>query len=284
MTKDLVCPLRGAIEIRMIISETDAAEAEAPSCAKSRDELILEHLPQVKLIAKRLQKSLPASVSLDDLISSGIVGLIAAVDRYDPKQEVKLKTYAEYKIRGAILDSLRMLDWAPREKRKRARLIEAATADLEKEHCRTPREEEVASKLGLPVRDYREWVKDAHGLAIASLDAPRTQADGTDLLSCISGSMQEWPSEVFERAELKRVVMQCIEEMPPIEQTVLSLYFYEERTLRDIAKRVDLHESRISQLKSQAISRLRAYLQTYWPFERSLLPARVEHHPTAGIR
>jgi RNA polymerase sigma factor for flagellar operon FliA len=259
----------------MIISETIAAETETPSYAKSRDELILEHLPQVKLIAKRIQKSLPASVTLDDLISSGIVGLIAAVDRYDPKQEVKLKTYAEYKIKGAILDSLRMLDWAPREKRKRARLIETATSDLEKEHCRTPREEEVASKLGMPLKEYLEWLK----------DAPRTQENGNDLLSCVSSSIEQWPSELFERAELERLVRQCIEKMRPIERTVLRLYFYEERTLRDIANTVDLHESRISQLKSQAISRLRSHLQIYWTFERGVLPGRVEHQsPAAGMR
>ncbi len=263
-------PITGASEVRMILSERSGAETGTLSSAKSRDELILEHLPQVKLIAKRMHRGLPASVSLDDLISSGVVGLIAAVDRYDPNQEVKLKTYAEHKIRGAILDSLRVLDWAPREKRKRARLIESATADLEKEYCRTPGEEEVASRLGLPVKEYQGWLQQTHGLMVGSLDASRTQEDGKDLLSYVSGSMEEWPSELFERAELERLVAQCIEKMPPMEQTVLSLYFYKEMTLRDIAKMVDLHESRISQLKSQAILRLRTHLQTYWPFERAI--------------
>ncbi len=266
----------------MIISETNAAETEASLRGKSREELIVEHLPQVKLIAKRMQKSLPASVTLDDLISSGVVGLIAAVDRYDPKQGVKLKTYAEYKIRGAILDNLRAMDWAPREGRKRARLIEGAIAELAKKNCRTPHEEEIASKLGLAVEEYQEWLKETHGLAIGSLDTPTTQEEGKDLLSCLSGSKQEWPSELFEQAELGRLVKECIEQMPPIERTVLDLYFYKEMTLKAIAKVVDLHESRISQLKAQAVMRLRTHLQSYWPVTRATLPAHVERECRAA--
>src|SRR5947209_6948934 len=115
--------------------------------AEVREKLILEHLPQVKLIARRIHERLPVSVSLDDLISAGVLGLIAAIDRYDASHEVKLKTYAEYKIRGAILDSLRGLDWAPRQQRKRAKLIEAAIAALEQEHHRVPSEEEIATHL-----------------------------------------------------------------------------------------------------------------------------------------
>jgi RNA polymerase sigma factor FliA len=253
----------------MIISGAHAAKPEAPSCAKSRDELILEHLPQVRLVATRMQKSLPRSVTLDDLISSGVVGLIAAVDRYDPKQGVKLKTYAEYKIRGAILDNLRTIDWAPREGRKRARLIDAAIAELENQQCRAPCEEEIASKLGIPVKEYHEWLKQAHGFAIDSLDAPRNHEKGADLMRWVSGSIKEWPSEVFERTELQRLVTECIKQMPPIEEMVLNLYFYKEMTLQEIAKRVDLHESRISQIKSKAISRLKAHLQTYWPIDHS---------------
>ncbi|HEY6990006.1 MAG TPA: sigma-70 family RNA polymerase sigma factor, partial [Bryobacteraceae bacterium] len=116
-----------------------------PLSPQMREQLILEHLPQVKLIARRIHERLPVSVSLDDLISTGVLGLIAAIDRYDASHDVKLKTYAEYKIRGAILDSLRGLDWAPRQQRKRSKQIEAAIAALEQEHQRTPTEEEIAA-------------------------------------------------------------------------------------------------------------------------------------------
>src|SRR5574340_82633 len=118
------------------------------SSAAERERLILEHLPQVRLIARRIHERLPESVSLEDLVSTGVVGLISAIDHFDPALNVKLKTYAEYKIRGAILDSLRDLDWAPRNKRRKAKLIEAAILMAEKKHSRTPNEEEIAAELG----------------------------------------------------------------------------------------------------------------------------------------
>jgi len=114
---------------------------------EERDRLIMEHLPQVRLIARRIQERLPESVSLDDLVSTGVVGLISAIDNFDPTHNVKLKTYAEYKIRGAILDSLRGLDWAPRQKRRRAKQIEAAIAVAEQRLKRTPSEDEIAAEL-----------------------------------------------------------------------------------------------------------------------------------------
>jgi RNA polymerase sigma factor FliA len=234
-----------------------------------REQLILEHLPQVKLIARRIHERLPVSVSLDDLISTGVVGLIAAIDRYDASHDVKLKTYAEYKIRGAILDSLRGLDWAPRQQRKRAKLIEAAIASLEQQHQRMPSEEEIAAQLNLSIAEYQDWLSEARGLTLGSLENAGTEEEGCDLLRYLADSDQDWPSQIVERSELERLLAEAIEKMPHLERTVLSLYYYEEMTLREIAKIVDLHESRISQLKSQAILRLRSYMQKRWPQHRS---------------
>lgn len=234
-----------------------------------REQLILEHLPQVKLIARRIHERLPVSVSLDDLISTGVVGLIAAIDRYDASHDVKLKTYAEYKIRGAILDSLRGLDWAPRQQRKRAKLIEAAIAALEQQHQRMPSEEEIAGYLGLSVPQYQDWLSDARGLTLGSLENAGTEEEGCDLLRYLADTDEQWPSQIVERSELERLLAEAIEKMPNLEKTVLSLYYYEEMTLREIAKIVDLHESRISQLKSQAILRLRSYMQKRWPQQRT---------------
>jgi len=248
----------------------DLVNYETPALsAEVREQLILEHLPQVKLIARRIHERLPVSVSLDDLISTGVVGLIAAIDRYDASHDVKLKTYAEYKIRGAILDSLRGLDWAPRQQRKRAKLIEAAIAALEQQHQRMPDEEEIAGYLGLKVSDYQDWLSEVRGLTLGSLENAGTEEDGCDLLRYLSDSDEQWPSQIVERAELERLLAEAIEKMPNLEKTVLSLYYYEEMTLREIAKIVDLHESRISQLKSQAILRLRSYMQKRWPQQRS---------------
>jgi RNA polymerase sigma factor for flagellar operon FliA len=239
------------------------------SIPMTREQLILDHLPQVKLVARRIHERLPVSVSLDDLISTGVIGLIAAIDRYDASHDVKLKTYAEYKIRGAILDSLRGLDWAPRQQRKRSKQVEAAIAHLEQELQRTPVEEEIASYLHLSVAEYQEWLSEARGLTLGSLENAGTEEEGCDLLRYLADSDEHWPSQIVERAGLERLLAEAIQKMPPLEKTVLSLYYYEEMTLREISRIVGLHESRISQLKSQSIMRLRTYMQKRWPQQRS---------------
>lgn len=249
-------------------AESETRELAPPPTAELREELILEHLPQVRLIARRIHERLPASVSLDDLISAGVLGLISAIDRYDASHQVKLKTYAEYKIRGAILDSLRGLDWAPRQQRKRAKLIESAIAALEQALQRAPLEEEIAKQLQLSVPEYQDWLSEARGLTLGSLENSGGEEEGKDLLRYIADTEEDWPSNLYERAELVRILAETIERMPYIEKTVLSLYYYEEMTLREIAKIVHLHESRISQLKSQAILRLRSFMTKRWPHKK----------------
>jgi RNA polymerase sigma factor FliA len=239
--------------------------------AEEREQLILEHLPQVRLIARRIHERLPDSVNLDDLISTGAVGLISAIDRFDPSLNVKLKTYAEYKIRGAILDSLRGLDWAPRQQRKRHKQIEAAIAVAEQQlHC-TPSEEQIAAQLGLSIDDYHTWLVETQGLNLGSLEvAAPDDENSRDLLNYIADDQEAWPSRIVERSELQKLLAEAIAKMPDMEKTVLSLYYYEELTLREISKVVGLHESRISQLKSQAILRLRAYMEKRWPCPRGV--------------
>ena len=248
-----------------------------------REELILEHLPQVKLIARRFQKGLPPSIGLDDLISAGIVGLIAAVDRYDMNQQVKLKTYAEYKIRGAILDSLRRLDWAPRQQRKRAKLIETAMAALEQRHGRTPGEEEIADELGLTVAEYQDWLWETRTLAIGSFETTNSADEGCNMLRFVSDSEDQWPSEQLERKELQRLLADAIRAMPQLEQTILNLYFYDELNLRTIARVVDLHESRVSQLKAQGLLRLKAYMRTCWPQAGAIRSAQQSMYAVSGL-
>jgi RNA polymerase sigma factor FliA len=242
----------------------------AATTAEERERMIMEHLPQVRLIARRIHERLPDSVSLEDLISTGIVGLISAIDRFDPAHNVKLKTYAEYKIRGAILDSLRGLDWAPRQQRKRVKQIEAAIQEIEQRLHRAPNEDEIAEELGLTLEEYHEWLVEVRAVNLGSLETSSPQEDGRDLLKYISDDESMWPSRLLERSELENLIAQAIEKMPEIERTVLSLYYYEELTLREISRVVDLHESRISQLKSQAILRLRSYVEKRWPCERGI--------------
>jgi RNA polymerase sigma factor FliA len=229
-----------------------------------REQLILEHLPQVRLIARRIQERLPESVSLEDLVSTGVLGLISAIDNFDPGHNVKLKTYAEYKIRGAILDSLRGLDWAPRQKRRQAKQIEAAIAALEQRVHRSPTEDEIAVELGISIDEYHEWLVEIRGLNVASLEYSGTE-QGRDLLHYLPDESENLPSAILERSELERLLAEGMDEIPAIERTVLSLYYKEELTLREIASVVQLHESRISQLKSQAILRLRSHMAAQWP-------------------
>lgn len=254
----------------------DSGPASDYMTAEMREQTILAHLPRVKVIARRIHERLPACVSLDDLISTGVLGLIAAIDRYDPSQQVKLPTYAEFKIRGAILDSLRGLDWAPRLYRKRLKLIEAAINALEQEHKRVPVEEEIAAHLQIPLDEYHRWLAEAGNLSVKNFGCNSTDADdcANNLLEDLAID-ENCPSHVVEKAELERLLAESIERMPSVERTILSLYYYEEMTLKDIAKIVDLRESRISQLKAQAILRLRCVMQKRWPLDRGFTESRL---------
>lgn len=236
--------------------------------AEERERLIMEHLPQVRLIARRIHERLPDSVSLEDLISTGVVGLISAIDHFDPSLNVKLKTYAEYKIRGAILDSLRGLDWAPRQQRKRSKQIESVIALLEQRLKRSPSEDEIATELGLGIEEYREWLVDMRGINLGSLEFSSSDEEGRDLLRYVADDEENWPERLVERSELERLLSEAIDKMPYVERTVLSLYYHEELTLREISKVVRLHESRVSQLKSQGVLRLRAYIEKRWPHRK----------------
>lgn len=240
------------------------AENSAPLAPRDtpdrREQLILAHLPQVRLIARRVFKRIPDSANFEDLVSAGVLGLIAAIDRYDSRRDVKLRTYAEHKIRGAILDSLREMDWIPRHQRKRRRQIEIAISVLKQEFQRTPDEEEIAAYLHLSVAEYQEWLSESRSVSIGSLELASVDGEGGDLLRYLADSEQSWPSEVVERAQLKLALTVAIERLPTMDRTVLSLYYYEEMTLREIAEILDLHESRISHLKTQAVLRLRALM------------------------
>jgi len=232
--------------------------------AARRNALVLDHLPQVRLIAKRIHNRVPVSISLDDLISAGVVGLLEAIDAFDPGLNVQLNTYAEHRIRGAIMDSLRDMDWAPRETRKRSKLIESAIHDTELRLGRAPAEEEIAEALNLPLSVYQGWLTEVQHVNMERLEyAPGDNGDG-GLLRFVSDDQESWPSAIIERSELERILAQSINRMPKPERTVLSLYYYDDLTLREIAEVMGLHLSRIGQLRVQAILRLRSHLQRVW--------------------
>jgi RNA polymerase sigma factor FliA len=256
--------------MEMACQDVTAYSTPAVLSAEERERLILDHLPQVRWIASRIHEKLPDGVYLEDLISTGIIGLIAAVDNFEPKFNVKLATYAEYKIRGAILDSIRGLDGVPEHKRKRIKMVESAINALEQRFHRPATEDEIAAELNLSLREYQEWLKELRGLSIGSLDAPANNSTGSSLINFIPDTTEDLPGHQVERAELESLLANAISRMPAVERTVLNLYYTEEQNLREIAQVLNLHITRISQLKSQAILRLRAQLQKCWPSTRGI--------------
>jgi RNA polymerase sigma factor for flagellar operon FliA len=236
---------------------------------EERERLILEHLPQVRLIARKIHERLPDSIVLDDLLSAGVVGLIQAIDNFDPRQNVKLRTYAEFRIRGAILDSLRDTDWAPRMKRRMARELEDAVSKAEQRFRRTPEEGEIAAELGVTVEIYRQRLGEVAGLDIGELEFVRDERENPILMKYVSTPEDDSPELQLEKSELEKLVAGCIDGIPKIERTVLGLYFQEELTLKEIGEVMGLHYSRVSQIKSQAILRLRNAIARRWPGVRA---------------
>jgi len=232
---------------------------------EDRERLILEHLPQVRLVARKIHERLPETVSFDDLLSAGVIGLIHAIDNFDPAQNVKLKTYAEFRIRGAILDSLRETDWAPRHKRRQSRELEAAISRVEQKLGRAPEEAEIAGELKLTVEEYRRQLTELEGLNIGEIEYLRDENENPLILKYVASSAEDSPEVTLERAELERLIASAIDRIPKVEKTVLSLYFFEELTLREIAEIMGIHLSRVSQIKSQAILRLRTAMAKRWP-------------------
>lgn len=237
--------------------------------AKDRDELILEHLPQVNWIAARIHEKLPSSIQLDDLISAGIVGLLAAIDRYDPSYNASLKTYAEYKIRGAILDSIRGLDGIPSHRRKHVKQVQEAISAAEQRLQRTPTDEEIASQLGLTIAEYQQWMVDLRAVSLGSLDVIE-DSEEVGLVKFIADDSELSPEHILQQSELEQVISDGISKLPANERTVLSLYYKEELNFREIASVMNLHITRISQLRAQGIIRLRSYTEHKWPSSRGI--------------
>lgn len=238
--------------------------AISADAALQREELVLKHLPQVRLIARRIHDRLPNHISLDDLVSTGVIGLLAAIDNFDPTLNVQLNTYAERKIRFAILDGLREMDWVPRDTRQKAKLIKTAMSKAKQRLGYEPSEEEIAAELGVSLADYQNWLTEVQGLEIARLENAPGEDQGGNLLNFISDDEESWPSRIVERSELERILSMAIDRMPKMERTVISLYYFEELNLREIAEVVGLHLSRIGQIRAQAILRLRSHMERVW--------------------
>jgi RNA polymerase sigma factor for flagellar operon FliA len=239
---------------------TAAAPASTMLDAAERDRLLLEHLPTVRYIARRIHERLPQHVELDDLISAGVVGLIDAFSKFDHAKKVQFKSYAQFRIRGAILDSLRMLDWSPRELRRKGRAVEESIRALTQRLGRAPSEPEIALEMSLGLEEYQQLLGELKGLEIGSLHMERTEDSGDEELSYIPGSPEEDPLYICMKGEMKQLLIDAIDDLPEKERMVLTLYYYEELTMKEIGLTLGVVESRVSQIHSSAVVRLRASL------------------------
>ena len=252
-------------------NETNTATCEPPvgtawrvyqGQAVDEKELIERYLPLVRNVVDRIKMNLPAHVEADDLYSVGIFGLINAVRKYDPAQDATFAGYATMRIRGAILDELRRMDWCPRRARAKSRKMKEAINGLEQKHGRAATETEIRTELGLSAKDYAKWLEEARPVCFVAIDsvAEAAEGEGPSLHDAIMDENDVLARDRMEQDELKELVAQRIQELPDIQKKILAMYYHENLRLAEIAAVFDLTESRICQIHSQAVLALRAYL------------------------
>ena len=258
------------LKARVVNERVSAPHSEPPLASSekelNRDEMILKYTPLIKYIAHRLALRLPPHIMIDDLINSGVIGLIDALNKFDPAKKVQFKTYAEFRIKGAMLDELRSLDWVSRSIRQKAAQLEKAFQNLEMKKGRAVEDQEVAQELGLSLENYYSMVSEINGVSLTELSGVRKRiphfAD-EDLLNLLVDEKADQSFNQLGLEELKEVLTRGIEELTPKERTVISLYYYEELTLKEIGEVLGFTESRICQIHTKAILKLRNKIRYY---------------------
>lgn len=230
-----------------------------------KDKLILEYAPLIKFIAQKIAIRLPPNIEIDDLISSGVIGLMDAIEKYDPTRDNTFKTYAEFRIRGAILDELRAQDWVPRSVRDKAKLLDRTVVKLESQLGRTPEDQEVAEALSMTLDEFHDLVNQVRPVSLLSIDdsAAFSNVDKKSIINLLESCKLSNPLNQLNLKTIKEVVTTSIEELPEKQRLVLSLYYYEDLNLKEIGRILRVTESRVSQLHAQAVSRLRGKLNAY---------------------
>jgi RNA polymerase sigma factor for flagellar operon FliA len=241
-----------------LYNQTAVTESHAKEDFTKRERLIMEYAPLVKYIANRIAMRLPPHIDVNDLINAGIIGLIDAIEKFDPSKEVKFKTYAEIRIKGAILDELRSMDWIPRSIRKVINKLVGAYHELEQQLGRPAKDEEIAELLGLQMEEFYKLLKHSAGAPLISLDVMVDHDDKRrDILSCLVDPKSTDAFGALGLGELKDSIAGAIEDLPEKEKQVVALYYYDELTMKEIGEVLDLTESRVSQIHTKAILRLR---------------------------
>lgn len=245
--------------------ETPAPKTQATAGAPAplsveQEQMLLEHLPIVRYIARSIHERLPQHVELEELIGAGTLGLVDAVRRFNPGKSVQFRSYAQFRVRGAILDSLRSLDWSPRELRRKGRMLAEASRSLQARLGRPPQETELANALELTLGELQSLTGRLKGLEIASLHAERGEDSGEEELAFLPAKESENPLFQCLESEARRRLVSAIDALPERDRLVMTLYYFEEMTMREIGQVLGVVESRVSQIHHSALHRLRTSL------------------------
>jgi RNA polymerase sigma factor FliA len=242
------------------VADSGAFQIEPQDASAISEEVLREHLPMVRFLALRIRERLPQQVEMEDLMSAGIVGLMDALQKFDASKKVQFRTYAQFRVRGAMLDSLRALDWGPRDLRRKGRAVEEAIRSLSTKLGKAPTESEVAKQMGLDLNTYQQLLGELSGLDLGSLNAVPADDGGVEALALIPAGPEDDPFLQCSNNEMRRLLADAIAELPERERMVLTLYYYEELTMREVGATMGVVESRVSQLHSSAMARLRVAL------------------------
>ncbi len=224
------------------------------------ERIMVEHLPIVRYIARRIHERLPQHVEMEELVSAGVLGLMDAFQKFDPEKKVQFRSYAQFRIRGAILDSLRTLDWSPRDLRRKGRAIEQAIRSLTVRLGRTPSEQEIAGELQMELGDYQQLLGELKGLEIGTLHLERSEDSGEEELAYVPNRPEDDPLFRCLQGEMRQRLVEAISNLPERERLVMTLYYYEEMTMKEIGLTLGVVESRVSQIHASAVLHLRSML------------------------
>ncbi len=244
------------------MSKNNAQAQPAWEDKEERDRILLEQLPQVRYLARRIHERLPRHVPLEDLVHAGVIGLIDALNKFDSSKHVQFGSYAKFRIRGAIIDSLREMDWGPRDLRRKGRRVEEAERKLSMNLSRAPTELEVAVELNMELREFQQLLTELDGLEVGSLhlESPWDGKD-EDLCDYLPNAPEDTPFFRCMRSEMKELLGRAVADLPEKEQQVLALYYFEELTMKEVGTVLGIGESRVSQIHSLAVVRLRGRLE-----------------------
>ena len=243
----------------------DAKTGNGDVSATLKEQIVIEHTPLIRYIVNRIAVRLPSHIDLDDLHNTGVIGLMDAIEKYDPEKNCKFKTYAEFRIKGAILDQLRSLDWVPRSVRQKGRRLERAYGEVEQRLGRSASEDEVADSLGLQLDKLQELVNQVRGISLVNLEEIRNGGQEGDRNGSYADVVEdvnaENPYSTLKLQEMRSIVADTIATLPEKERLVISLYYYEDLNMKEIGNILGITESRVCQIHTKSVLRLRSKLK-----------------------